>query len=252
VSSLKLNQSVRRAVSIIRAAAAEPGGETASALARRAELPWTTAVRLIRTLEEEGFLQRLPDGRYTLGYELTRLAANGGESRVLTALAAGPLERLLDEVEESVNLTAVLAGGQLDVVIQLDPPKLIRPANWIGRWYPEHASSIGKLLLASYDHEHLAAMLRTPLERFGPETIVDHDALMRELARIRRNGYSVAADELEEGLTALSVGVHDTHGRLVAMVSVSGPSSRLDEARRKALLPPMRRAAAAIEQALAG
>jgi DNA-binding IclR family transcriptional regulator len=249
---MKLNQSVQRAASIVRAAASEPGGETASALARRAELPWTTTVRLIRTLEEEGFLQRLPDGRYTIGYELTRLAANGGESRVLTALAAGPLERLLEQVEESVNLTAVLPGGQLDVVVQLDPPRLIRPASWIGRWHPEHASAIGKLLLASYDDDHVAAVLRTPLQRYGPKTIIEVDELMRELARIRRNGYSVASDELEEGLTALSVGVHDSSARLVAMVSVSGPSSRLDQARRKALLTPMRRAAAAIEQALAG
>jgi DNA-binding IclR family transcriptional regulator len=220
-------------------------------LARRTGLAWTTAVRLIRTLEDEGFLQRLPDGRYTIGYELTRLAANGGESRVLTALATGPLERLLEEVEESVNLTAVLAGGLLDVVMQLDPPKLIRPASWIGRWYPEHASSIGKLLLASYDDAQVISIVRTPLERYGPETIVDLDELMRELARIRRNGYSLAVDELEEGLTALSVGVHDTRGKLVAMVSVSGPSSRLDETRRRALLPPMRGAAAEIERALA-
>ncbi len=163
---MKLNQSVQRAIAILRAAASQPVGETASGLARQTELPWTTTVRLIRTLEHEGFLQRLPDSdRYLPGLDLLRLTSSGTESRMLTALASAPLERLVKQVEETVNLTLVVAGGQLDVVAQLDPPRLIRPANYIGRWFPEHASSIGKLLLASYDDQRVAAFLQTPLEQ---------------------------------------------------------------------------------------
>jgi DNA-binding IclR family transcriptional regulator len=250
---MKLNQSVQRAIAILRAAASQPGGETASALARRTKLPWTTAVRLIRTLEHEGFLQRLPDGdRYSPGFDLLRLASSGAESRMLTALASAPLERLMKQVEETVNLTLVVAGGQLDVVAQFDPPRLIRPANYIGRWFPEHASSIGKLLLASYDDQRVAALLQPPLKHYGPATIVDVEKLMRELARVRRTGYSVTVDELEQGLTAISVGVRSPDGELVAIVSISGPSSRLSSAIRRKLLPHVRQAAAVIEQTLAG
>ncbi len=250
---MKLNQSVQRAIAILRAAGSQPAGETASGLARRTELPWTTTVRLIRTLEQEGFLQRLPGGdRYLPGFDLLRLTSSGLESRMLTALASAPLERLVKQVEETVNLTLVVAGGQLDVVAQLDPPRLIRPANYIGRWFPEHASSIGKLLLASFDDQRVAAVLQTPLEHYAPATIVDVDKLMRELAQVRRRGYSVTVDELEQGLTALSVGVRSPDGELVAIVSISGPSSRLDAARRRKLLPHVRQAAAVIEQLLAG
>jgi DNA-binding IclR family transcriptional regulator len=250
---LKLNQSVRKAIAILRAAASQPGGDTASGLARRAELPWTTAVRLIRTLEHERFLLRLPDGdRYVPGFDLIWLANNGSASRALTAIATGPLERLVEQVAESVNLTVVLPGGQLDVVAQIDPPRLMRSANYIGRWYPEHASSIGKLFLAHYEDERLVKVLRLPLERYASATIVDLDDLTAELARVRRNGYSTAVDELEEGLAALSVGVAGPDGDLVAIVSASGPSSRFDEGKRNKALPLVREAVAAIEQALAG
>src|SRR5712691_1126368 len=250
---LKLNQSVQRAIAILRAAASQPGGETASGLARRAQLPWATAVRLIRTLEHEGFLLRLPSGnRYVPGFDLLRLASNGSESRVLTAIATRPLERLVEQFEETVNLTVVLPGGQLDVVAQIDPPRLMRSASYIGRWYPEHASSVGKLLLAGYDDERLATVLKLRLERYGPATIVDLDELGAELARVRRNGYSTAVDELEEGLASLSVGVTGPAGDLVAMVSASGPSSRFDETKRRKALPLVREAVAAIERALAG
>ena len=251
--SVKLNQSVQRAAAILRAAASQPAGDTASGLARSAALPWATAVRLIRTLEHEGFLRRLPSGdRYVPGFELLRFASSGSESRMLVAVATAPLERLVDQVEESANLTVVLPGGQLDVVAQIDPPRLIRSASYIGRWYPEHASSIGKLLLAGYDDAGLASVLRTPLERYASATIVDVDALRAELGRVRRNGYSTAVDELEEGLSSLSVGVRGPDGELVAIVSVSGPSSRLDDAKRREALRHVREAAAVIEQALTG
>jgi len=247
----KLNQSVQRAASVLRAAAAEPAGASASVLARRAELPWATAVRLIRTLEHEGFLQRLPNGGgYVLGLGLLRLAGVTEEARVLTAIAMPPLEKLVDEVEETVTLTVVLPGGQLDVVAQVDPQRLIRPSTYIGRWYPEHASSVGKLFLAGLGDGDLEAALQLPLERFASRTIVDLDELREALRTIRAEGVSIAADELEEGLTSISVGVHAA-GRLVAMVSVSGPTPRLDDARRRVVLPHLRAAAERIERELA-
>jgi DNA-binding IclR family transcriptional regulator len=247
----KLNQSVQRAVSLLRAAATEPEGASASELARRAALPWATGARLIRTLEHEGFLQRLPDGGgYVLGLELVRLAGGAEEARVLTAIAIRPLQALVEEVGETVTLTVVLPGGQLDVVAQVDPPRLIRPATYIGRWYPEHASSVGKLFLAGIDEGDLETMVQQPLARFASRTILELDELRDALRAIRADGVSVAVDELEEGLTSVSVGVH-LAGRLLAMVSVSGPTPRLDDDRRRQVVPHLRAAAAQIERELA-
>lgn len=252
MTNVKLNQSVQRASAILRAAAAATGGETASGLARRTTLPWATTVRLIRTLEHEGLLLRLPaSDRYVPGPALHGLVTQDASDALVAGVAMPELERLVREVEEAVNLTIVHPGGGLDVVEQLDPPRLMRPANYIGRWYPEHASSIGKLLLAEYDDERLLAVLPQPLRRFGPSTVTDMGELRVHLARIRQLGYSTAVDELEEGLAAVSIGVRNPKGALVAMVSASGPSSRFDETKRGAALEHLRRTAAAIERRLA-
>ena len=77
---------------------------------------------LIRTLEQEGLLYRLADDRYVLGLELTRLANAADEGRVLAAMARPLLERVAEEVQETVNLTVVRAGGALEIVDQIDPP----------------------------------------------------------------------------------------------------------------------------------
>jgi IclR family acetate operon transcriptional repressor len=249
-TGVKLNQSVRRAVSILRAAAAHPGGETASALSRAAGLPWATTLRLIRTLEEEGFLTRVDGDRYVVGFDLIRLVRDRDYTDLISPLARPALERLAAEVEETVNLTLVDRDGRMEVVEQIDPDRLIVTTTWTGRPYPLHASSIGKLLLATSDDAALESVLAEPLERLAARTIVEPAALRTELGRIRELGYSEAVDELEDGLAALSVGINDRGGRLVTMVSVSGPSFRFDAAARDAALVPLREAATAIERGL--
>ena len=250
---MKLNQSVKKAIAILRAASLDAGGETASSLARGAGLPWTTAVRLIRTLEEEGFLTRLPDSdRYVLGFELIRLGRAGDQSLLLKSAALPELRRLTEELEETVTLTVVHPDGRLEDVEQIDPPRLIAPVRYTGQPYPLHASSLGKLLLASYDEARLDEFLAAPLPSYTRATITHPDALRAEIAQVRGDRYSVAVDELEDGLAALAVGLADADGKLVAMVSVSGPSFRFDEAARAAALEPVREAAGAIERRVAG
>jgi DNA-binding IclR family transcriptional regulator len=65
------------------------------------------------------------------------------------------------------------------------------------------------------------------LERYTEHTITTADALDRELATVRGNGYATAVAELEEGLVAVASPVFDAGGACVAALSVSGPSFRM-------------------------
>jgi DNA-binding IclR family transcriptional regulator len=245
------NRSVQKACSILRAAASGADGHTASQLARETGLPWATASRLIRTLELEGFLFRLRESEcYILGPDLLRLVRSGDGARFLTSLARPALDRLAAELEETVSLTVLRPDGSLEVVDQIDSPRLLRSADW-DRPYPLHATSIGKLRLAAYDERLLEELLSLPLERYTEATITDPEALRLELVRVHETGYSEAVDELEEGLAACSVGVSGPDGELLAMVTVSGPSFRFDRAARGRALEPVREAAQSVARLLA-
>ena len=102
---MKLNQSVQRAMAILRAAAERPAGDTASGLARSTGLPTSTALRLIHTLESEGFLTRQGNGRYVIGLGLARLGHDAGHGDLLDATALAALDRVAE------TFAAVLLPG---------------------------------------------------------------------------------------------------------------------------------------------
>ena len=97
---------------------------------------------------------RFPEhDRVVLGIELQRLARAVDVRELLIEASRRPLEALADETHETVTLTVVEPDGSLAVVRQIDPPHLLKIADWMGRRYPLHASSSGKLLLSTLDDD---------------------------------------------------------------------------------------------------
>jgi DNA-binding IclR family transcriptional regulator len=249
--SVAVSQSVRKAITLLRATAEHADGASVSALARTAGLPRATALRLIQTLEGERLLQREPGAdRVVLGPELLRLARSVDTGALLLGLAREPLRSLREEVRETVTFSVVGADGGLDLVHQEDGPQHLVVRPWIGQRFPLHASSSGKVLLANYDEARLARFLRRPREALTPATITSAPALRRELETVREQGFSASVDELEEGLASVSVGVHGASGALAAVVNVSGLSMRFDNTARAEAVERMRAVARDVEAAL--
>jgi DNA-binding IclR family transcriptional regulator len=247
----KLNQSVQKAIALLRATADRGDGASVSALARAAGLPRATALRLIQTLEREGLVVRVPDAdRVLLGPELVRLAREVDTAALLREVARGRLGELREAVQETVTLSVVAPDGGLDLVDQIAGPQHLIPRSWLGQRFPLHASSSGKVLLSTYDEERLERFLREPLRRLTKRTITTPRALRRELDRVRAAGYAATVDELEDGLSGVSVGVFGETGALLGVVNVSGLSQRLDETARRRAVARMRAVGGDIEAAL--
>jgi DNA-binding IclR family transcriptional regulator len=247
----KLNQSVQKAITLLRATATHADGASVSALARTAGLPRATALRLIQTMEREGLLLRVPEAdRVLLGPELIRLAREVDMGTVVRELAAARLGELSEELRETVTLSVAAPDGGLDLVYQLDGPQHLVPRSWLGKRFPLHASSSGKVLLATYDAERLERFLREPLEELAPATITTPRALRRELEQVREQGYAGTVDEMEQGLAGVSVGIFGETGALVGAINVSGLSQRLDEAGRRRAVEHTRRVVEELEAAL--
>lgn len=240
------NRSVRKAAALLRAAAAHGAGATVSALARDADLPRATALRMIESLVSERLLARLPDDRVVIGPGLHALARTTDPAQLLVDAAREPMDDLAAAVRESVTLTVVLPDGSLALVRQVDGPHLLGITNWVGRPFALHSSSSGKLALAHADPARVEAFLRTPLEKVASRTVTDPKEFRAELDRVRAAGWSQIEDEIEDGLAAISCGVL-LDGSLVGTLNVTGPTTRFTERARRAALAPLRAACRATE-----
>ena len=206
---------------------------------------------MIQTLEAEGFLLRVPGAdRVLLGPEFLRLAREGDAGMVLQEVARGPLEELSQMERETVTLSVVRADGQLDLIYQVDGPHHLVPRSWIGQRFALHASSSGKMLLSTYDEEQLAKFFRQPLAAMAPATITTERGLRRELARIRSQGYALTRDELEEGLSGVSVAIGGDRPVPLATINLSGLTQRLSTSRLRDAADRMRIVAGDIGHAL--
>jgi IclR family transcriptional regulator, acetate operon repressor len=193
-------------------------------LADSTRLPKSTASRLLRALERRELVQRDPQsGALRPGSVLVQYARRGAGNLDLVALARPTLERLAEESSETVNL-AVPSGGGVETVAQVDSGYILGTTNWVGRQLLLHASALGKLFLAAG-----VAPMPTTLEAPTPATIVDPEALQRELATVRQRGYATSVEELEPGLLAVAAGVRDRSGSVIAALAISGPSIRLQQ-----------------------
>ena len=248
-SGIPRTKSLARAIDVLRAVAAEPAS-SASALARLSDLPRSTVARTLRTLADAGMVEEASGG-WIIGRELIQLARTADPDRHLVDAAREPLERLRDTTRESALLAVPRGRPKMEIVAQVDPSRHVRLANWVGTDVPLHASAAGKIILAQLDERELDAWLAaTKLETFTGSTITRKSDLKAEVRRVRQRDHAELVDELEEGHTSLAVPVRSPENALLAIIGVSGPTSRLGRARRRELLSPLRAAAAELETAV--
>ena len=245
-------QSLERGLGIIRAFGPQAPEQTVSQLASTTGLTRATARRFLITLIELGYVES--DGRI---FRLTPRVLELGYS-FLSGLgfpdAALPhLERLVAEVDESSE-ASVLDGEDIVYVVRVPSTAVMTIAINVGARMPAHATSMGKVLLASLPDADLDAYLeRATLRRFLPRTVTDPGELRTQLERVRAAGYAIVDQELEEGLVAIAAPVHDRGGRTVGAINLSTHVMRRSvDSLRDELVEPLLRTARSIEADLAG
>jgi IclR family pca regulon transcriptional regulator len=240
-------QSLERGLAVIRAFAADAPLLSSSDVASRTGLTRAAARRFLLTLVDLGYVTT--DGRlFQLTPKVLELGYSFLSSLGLPDLALGHVEQLVVAVEEASEM-AILDGDQIVYVLRVPGPQLLTISVNVGARMPAHASSLGRVLLAGLPEAELAEYLRTArLQRFLPRTITSPPRLRREIDRVRRNGYAVVDQELEDGLVAVAVPIHDRSGRVVAALNLSTNAARRGAAELESdLLPRLRQTAGLIE-----
>ena len=194
-----------------------------SELARQLDLPKSTTSRILGALERQGLIRRDRDGAYIGGEVLMRFASTQNQDAALIARMRPVLENLAAKTSESVNL-AVPGNNELKLIDQVDGKHLLGATNWIGRNVPYHASALGKVLLAFGGAPVPTGTLQTKTSR----TITTRTLLNAELEKVRKAGFAIIDNELEDGLVAVAAPVFNHEGKVVAAISISGPDARIN------------------------
>ncbi|GAA3129269.1 hypothetical protein GCM10020001_058770 [Nonomuraea salmonea] len=147
----------------------------------------------------------------------------------------------------------MLDGEDVVYVARVATARIMRVTISIGTRFPAYCTSMGRVLLAGLPAAELDAYVeRAELRRLTSRTIVLPAALRAELDEVRRRGWAMVDQELEEGLRSIAAPIRDRSGRTVAAVNVSTHASRTSlQAVRRDLLPPLLATATKIESDLA-
>jgi IclR family acetate operon transcriptional repressor len=217
-------QAVDRAAELLALIVESGASRTFTSLTEETGLARSTASRLLHALERSRLVQRDRAGAFRPGTLFALYAARHNAVADLVELSTPVLERLGQATGETVNL-AMPRGDHVVQVAQVDSRFLLGATNWVGVEVPAHCSALGKVFLAY----SAIALPSGPLERRTEHTITTRAALEKDLALVVRNEYAVAREELEPGLVAIAAPIRTRDGSVIASISVSGPTTRLNE-----------------------
>ncbi len=222
-----------------------------SELAGAAGLSKAVVFRLVRTLEQHGYVARAQDRRYALGTRPLELASVVIRRFDVRQIARSAMLDLAEHTGESVVLTAPSRNGVicLDTV---DSPQRIRVSFHLGRVTPWHAGAAGKIHLAYQPDHVIRQVIARGLPAHTARTITSGPRLLRDLARIRRDGYAFTAGEFDDGVAAISAPIVDSRREVIAAVSIGGPAHRFSGKRLPHLIREVRQAAGKISLLLLG
>jgi DNA-binding IclR family transcriptional regulator len=240
-------QVIQRMMSLLAALSRHVTPVNLKQLAAETRLHPSTAHRILAVMVENRLVDRIEPGTYRLGIRLLELG-NLVKSRInVRQEALVHMHRLHEELGETVNLSVRHDDEVVYIERTADNHSMMRVVQIIGARAPLHITAVGKLFLAEDGPDKCADYARrTGLPRFTENTLTDADAFMKEIERIRRQGYAFDNEEAEKGVSCIGAGIFSDDGRLVAGLSVSAPSDRLN----RAWAPQVRQTAEEISRAM--
>lgn len=219
---------------------------TLSELARQADLPLSTAHRLLGELVEWGAVERTDSGCYRVGLRLWELGSLAPRSQGLRERALPFLEDLSRITGENVQL-AVREGAELVFVERIAGTGAVPVLTRVGGRFALTATGVGLVLLAHAPAEVCDEVLSGPIPRFTEHTMTDPDVLRAVLADVRTGGFAISDRQVTTDALSVAAPVHGRTGRVIAAVSLV---VRYGSASPHALVPLLRTSSRAISGAL--
>jgi len=216
--------SVKKALRVLECFTAASPEMTLTQLSRELDMPKSTLLNLIRTLEEAGYVYRVRQSQsYRLGYKIMELGYSMRSAFPVVQFALPLMEELQSATGEFVYLTTHIDGHVLYLEC-VYPQKRTVGYSITGKTLPMHCTGCGKAMLSTFTDAHVNSIIDAcGLERKTLHTITDRDQLMHELALTRSRGYAVDLEEETPGVKCIAMPIRSSEGIAAGAISISGP-----------------------------
>jgi len=244
-------QSIKRAVKILNSFTPQEKELSITELSKRVNLHKSTIHRILVTLEDEGFvLKDQVSQKYRLGIKLFELGYLVQDQMEIRSYALSIMKELAKKTEESIDLN-ILSDGKRVSIEKIESPHDVRRIIQLGKSLPLYCGSSGKALLAFLSDEEIEKIIqKEKLIPFGPNTITDTTKLKINLKEIQKNGYAISFEERVLGSASIAAPILDYKGKVVASLSISGPTTRFTKKKVPILISLVKEAAKKISISL--
>ena len=227
-SSDSPSAAVERALGMLEAVAHAPDGLSNAEISRKLNIPKSSASYILRTLESHGYLTRDHEsGKYRVGLKILSLSRGALGGLDVRGIALPIMRRLMQQTNLTCHL-AVLDGPDAVYIEKVEPEGFIRMDTWVGRRMKVHATSVGKAIIAHIPQAQLEEILRQAgMERRTPKTITTVARLVKELEKVRAQGYAVDDEENNLGARCVAAPIFDERGAIAASLGLSGTTQQV-------------------------
>lgn len=220
-------------------------------IAEKTQLSKASVHRLMGQLVEVRFLEKADSGKtYRLGERLRRLLHFNLDGDVLKATFMPVLQNVADTLSEAA-FVARLCGTEVELFAVHGPvgenKSFIHPGIGVR---PIHACSSAKCILAHQSSDLLSRLLDKNLPKFTSATLVEREAIVMQLEEVRRDGFAVCDEEIEEGVYSIACPIFLETTGVIYSVGVVAPKSRIDDRRLEHIRVALHDAAAHLSSLL--
>ena len=243
-------QSFARGLEVIRSFSAFAPRQTLTEVAGRSGLSRAGARRILLTLQTLGYVES--DGRiFSLTPRILDLGFAYLSSMPIWNLAEPVMHELVEQIKESCS-AAVLEGTDIVYVLRVPTQKIMSISLGVGSRLPAYCTSMGRMLLSALPEEEMMRRLQVahPTAR-TKHTVTDIKELTARITQVRKQGWSLVNQELEEGLVSMAAPITNRAGQAVAALNISGQANRTSaKAMQDTMLPQLLAAAQQISRLL--
>jgi IclR family transcriptional regulator, KDG regulon repressor len=221
-------QSLERALTILNKLSEYPDGIQITRLSEQVGLTKSTIHRLLATLSSMNYVVKDEEtDKYKLGLQVLFLSRNLLNNSDIVAVSKPFLEKLSQEVNETVHL-CIEDRGEVVYIDKIESTQTIRMYSRVGSRAPMYCTGVGKILLSDKNPDVFEEIVsKINFIPKTPSTITSKEQFIEEIEKVKSQGYALDNAENEIVLRCIAAPIFDHKGKIIASFSISGPSNRV-------------------------